>query len=904
MLKKPICFASSLALSLFFFGVHVNAAPKQADLADLVNPIVGTADGGNTYPGAVAPFGMMQLSPNWDNIGYFYTESKMHGFVVNLMSGDGLGDEGQVLMTATTGPVKFDRASTDYTFDHQHESASAGYYQVLMQPSSINAELTTLTRTGYARFTFPAGQQRNILLPISYANNEVSDAHVHVVDTSTVTGDITSHVFNGPVGFTKVYFAMEFSKPFETYGTWTGATKTDGSVDASKEGSRAPVVGFYGSYSPSKSKQEVDVRIGMSYVDVQGALDNLKAEMPTNSTFEHYHGFAVAAWNKELSVIDVEGGTSEHKKIFYTALYHAFLAPEISEDVDGRYRGYDDKIHTLDPGHQHYYECFSGWDIYRTEFPLLGIIEPTRAQDMAQSIVDMANQLGYIDRWPQLNRPTGCMNGDPLAICVTNIWNAGLHNFDVNTAFQSFWKQSQFGDPLSHISVYQGVEEEPVGITLNSDIGVSDALEYCESFAALGHLANSLGKTDEANFLYGRAMQYRDFYNAGSGFFQKRNESGTWDTSYGGYTEGNKWIYLWFAPEDVAGLIDLVGGAQTFDKRLDQFFNENRYDATNEPDLQAPLLYDYINRPWKSQHIVAESADKYFSNTPGGLANGGNDDLGTMSAWYILSQLGIYFVDPGVPYVEVVTPRFPQAIIHLESPNGSKSPTFEIDAPNAGGANEYIQSATLNGTALNKTWFPESEILAGGAWNVTVGAQPNENWANSPADRPYSLSSGFTHVPNNSIRATIIGDGRSDADIWKYTIEKPADSWFQTNFDDTGWKSGAGGFGTADEGVTPRTDWNSNDIWMRKKFTLSSLIDNPEVQSYHDQGADIYINGVLIAHVGDYTHEYTPTTLTPEAKASLHVGDNVLAIHVTHAGDGRHFADAGLVDIGWPDSEK
>jgi predicted alpha-1,2-mannosidase len=896
--------AAVFFLMLFLgFRSITNASQSPVDLASLVNPFVGTDNGGDTYPGATAPFGMVQLSPNWDNNGYYYPESKMHGFVVNLLSGDGGANEGQVLLTATTGPLRVDRPSTDFSFDHQHESASAGYYQVLMKPWGINAELTALTRAGYARFTFPAGIQRNIILPISYANNPVTSSHVHLVDSSTVTGDVTSDAFYGP-GHITIYFVMKFSQPLDDHGTWTDANMSDDSADAAQPDQSSSVIGFYGSYLPSLSPTSIDVRIGISYVDTAGAINNLNAEMPVNGTFEHYRAESKSLWNKELSKIDVEGGSAVHNKIFYTALYHALLAPQVADDDDGRFFGFDNKIHTVDPGHAHYYETFSGWDIYRTEIPLLTIIEPTRVQDMAQSIVDMSTQLGYIDRWPQLNQATDTMNGDPLTICLAHIWNDGLHNFDMPTAYQAMWKQSQFGDPHSHIGVYQGGAEESGGVTLNGDVSVSSALEYDESFTALGHLAESLGKQEDANFLFGRAEQYRDMYNPASRFLQKRNADGRWDGSFGGYTEGNQWIYLWFVPEDVQGLVDLLGGTQNFDKRLDQFFSESRYDPTNEPDLQAPFLYDYVNRPWKTQHIVSETADQCFTNMPGGLAGGGNDDLGTMSSWYILSQLGFYFVDPGMPYVEVATPRFPKAILHLSAPNGGKLSSFEIDTPNAGGTNEYIQSASLNGVPLTKTWFPESTILNGGTWAVTVGAQPNENWASSPYDRPYSLSTGFFHVPSQPNFTTDVPDGRTSAEIWKYTTDQPEDGWYRPSYDDREWKSGASGFGTDDVGVAPRTVWNTDDIWLRRLFSLPAGFRAPEVVFYHDQSGEVYINGILAAQIDGFTHAYDPVALPDDVRATLHVGQNTLAVHVNHPGDGRHYADAGIIELTWPDDEK
>lgn len=842
----------------------------------------------------------MQLSPNLENNGYYWSNTHMHGFVVNLMSGDGGDNEGQVLMTATTGPVHVERADTDFQFDHQHESATAGYYQVMMQPWGVNAEMTTTTRCGMLKYTFPAGKQANILLPLSYANNPTLSADVHYIDSQTITGHVTSQAFYGEHQGIPVYFVMKFSKPFDTHGVWTNGKITPNAGEAAQN-DRKMVIGFYGSYSSSAKPQDVEVRIGMSYVDVNGAIANLQAETP-NGDFAHYKSLASQAWNKELALIDVEGGTLTHRRIFYTALYHALISPTIFDDVDGRYTGFDGKIHTVPAGHKHFYATFSGWDIYRSQVPLLGIIEPERSGDMAQSIVEMAKQLGYIDRWPQLNQPCAVMNGDPLTICLANFWNADVRNFDMETAYQFMWKQSQFGDPHAHIDVYQGFDEEKKGTTINSSASVSSAQEYNVAYAALGHLAEKLNKPEDANFLLGRAAQYRQMYNPSSGYFQGKNSNGVWDATFGGYTEGNRDIYLWFTPHDVQGMVDLMGGTQTFDKRLDNFFDKNLYDPTNEPDIQAPFLYDYINRPWKTQHIVAQTADRCFTDAPGGLANGGNDDLGTMSSWYLLSQLGFYPVDPGVPYFEVCTPRFTRTILHFGSSPSAKQ--FVINAPAAASENEYIQSAVLNGVPLTKPWFDEAAILSGGNWTVDVASTPNPQWAASPFDRPYSLSSGFNHLPQNPILKSLIATGKEEAVIWRYTETKPTDEWFKSSFDDTSWKTGPAGFGTEDEGVTPRTPWISDDIWMRRTFTLPSWSHTLAIIAYHDQDLDVYLNGVLATHIDGWTHSYDPLPIAPSALAALKPTQNTIAVHVHHPGDGRHFADVGLADLGWPDSEK
>jgi predicted alpha-1,2-mannosidase len=900
-----IAFLLPLLLASSFCFHSAAAGQPGPDLASFVNPFVGTDKGGNTFPGADSPFGMMQLSPNWGNNGYYYPQTKMHGFVLNLMSGNGGENEGQVLFTATTGPVKIDRASTDYNFDHQHESASAGYYQVQMQPTGINAQLTTLTRAGMARFTFPSSVQSNIVLPLSYANTPVTSSSVHMIDSHTIAGQVSSFAFQHAKTAITVYFVMSFSKPFSNYGTWSGTTMTDGSSSAAQTSATDPVIGFYGSYPASVKPRTVDVRIGMSYVDEQGAINNLKTEIPDGTKFDKVKAESAQAWDKELSLIDVEGGTITHNRVFYTAMYHAMLAPMIGDDEDGRYMGYDEQIHNVDTGHAHFYETFSGWDIYRTEIPLMSIIEPVRTQDMAQSIVDMAKQLGYIDRWPQLNAATGCMNGDPLTVVLANIWSAGLHNFDIATAYQYMWKETLAGDPHSHINVYQKLTEEQSGVTLNDDVSVSSALEYDESFAALGHLAEELGKSDDANYLYGRAFQYRDMFNVETGFLQARSADGAWDPTFPGYTEGNKWIYLWFVPEDVQGLVDLVGGTTTFDSRLDEFFDNKYYDPTNEPDLQAAFLYDYIDRPWKSQHVVAETADQCYSDSPGGLAGGGNDDLGTMSSWYILSQLGFYFVDPGIPYVEVCTPRFPKAILHLSSPNGTKSSTFEIDAPAATPTAEYIQSATLNGVALNSPWFSETQITGGGTWYVVVGDQPNQTWAASPSQRPYSLSCGWGSIPPNASLTTVVPDGRTGAYDWKYTTDQPADNWYATSFDDSTWQTGQGAFGSGHQDFTPRTNWDTPQIWLRRTITLPANVQSPAIDLFHDQDADVFLNGVFVKHLSGWSNGYEPVGIPPAALQTLHAGQNILALHVVRLGDwGAHFADAGIATVVWPDDNK
>jgi predicted alpha-1,2-mannosidase len=881
----------------------LGATSARADLASCVNPFVGTENSGDTYPGAQAPFGMVQLSPDLRVQGYYYNQLTMHGFGLTLMSGPGGGNGGTPFFTATTGPVEPDEAKYSYTYDHAHEAASAAYYRVLMQPSGINAELTATTRCGLARFTFPAGQPGNVLLPISFANVPTYHSQVDRIDDHTLTGQVSSRPFYGAGKPIVIYFAMTFDQPFAAHGSWINGQLTAGSDHVEQPGEHTKV-GYYVSYPAQAAPRAVTVRVGLSYVSVDGAMNNLKTEVG-DAKFDDVHAQTVAAWNRELARIEVEGGTELHRRIFYTAMYHALLFPSIFDDCDGRYIGYDDVVHTVPAGHQHIYANYSGWDIYRSEWPLLTLIEPDRVADMAQSIVAMYQQLGYIDRWAEANRPTGVMNGNPLTICLVHAYQAGVTNFDINTAYEGMLKSATPTQTNGQPRRYEGLEDKG-GKVLTATANVSTAQEYCLSFADLGQLAQKLGKTDDANFLFGRSMEYRSFFNPATGFFTPRQADGSWGIADGssGFCEGNKFIYLWFVPHDVQGLVDLLGGSDTFEKRLDQFFGleksgegQGHYDATNEPDLQAPFFYDYINRAWKTQSVVARTADSVFTDAPGGLAGGGNDDLGEMSAWYILSQLGFYPVDPGVPYYETCTPRFTKATLHLGP--GADAKTFVITAPAAAPDNVYIQSATLNGAPLTKTWFPQSAVTGGGSLDVTVGPEPNRQWAASPLDRPYSLSCGFSYFPPGMKEVPLAAVDKNGHPLWRYTTTSPGDKWNSPDFDDSHWSQGPGGFGTEDEGVHPATPWTSVEIWMRQSFDLKQFPSRAALRVYHDQGMEVYLNGQQIGQAGKFAHYYelirTFSIMDP-GPPLLHPGLNVLALHFYHRPDpGRHYADAQFV---------
>ena len=742
--RKALGTAGLLLLAVFvglLSPAPIAAAANATPLIHLVNPFIGTASGGNTFPGATLPFGMAQLCPDMSpkrvNGGacYVYTLHHIDGFSMTHLSGTGCTNFGDVFFTATTGPLKTRAAQYHFSYSHKNETALPGYYQVFEKTWGVNAQLTTTLRCGMARFTFPAGKTANIIVPISHVMTNLSfPCHLKFVNHRLLTGYVTSDVFCSAWPPLPVFFAMQFSKAPKQLGMWKGGKISPGKMLANMK-TQKPAIGAYVTYAASSRPQTIEVRVGISYISAKGALRNLKGEMKSWN-FNRYRSTAEAVWNKALSVIKVSGGSHNHRVTFYTALYHALLNPTVFNDIDGRYIGYDNKIHHVAPGHKYMYANFSGWDIYRSEVPLLTVIEPKKLADMAQSIVEMAKQSGIIGRWPAANRPGAVMVGDPLSIVMATTWNAGIHNFDIKRAYTAMLHMAK----LHHAKHFA------------ASCNVASAEEYDVAFAALAGIARQLHHFREAAILTEWAQQYRVMYNPLTRFMQPRLANGAWvpifeKTTWGPhYVEGTAWEYIWLVPQDVAGLVDLLGGNRPFCHRLDKFFNDNHYDAGNEPDLQAPFLFDYACEPWRTQAVAAAEADRCFTNTPGGLAGGGNDDCGEMSSWYVLSQLGLYMVDPGRPNTtwELCTPRFRKAVIKLGAPYAKG--TFTITAAHAGGSNMYIHSTQLNGQPLNKPWIFSSAVVAGGTLHETLGKRPDKQWASAQAEVPPSMS---TDTPAN-----------------------------------------------------------------------------------------------------------------------------------------------------------
>jgi predicted alpha-1,2-mannosidase len=725
--------------------------------AQKVNLFIGTGkgpgDSENLFPGAVMPFGMVQFSPDTEDkgFGYHYYQDEIKGFSMTHMSGVGCPNEGEVFLTATTGPVVTQEADFESPYSHDQESASPGYYQVLLKRWGVNAELTATDRTGMVRFTFPAGKAANVLLPISHTLNNTMGAQVHVEGDRTIEGYVENQAFCGNKQTYKVYFVMTFDRAFGGFGTWNGTASPVADDRVATETSHGQRIGAYATWPSSAQSQTVTAQIGISYVDLEGARNNLKTEAAGRS-FQEIRDSATTAWNRALRVIDVSGGSETNERVFYTALYHSLLMPSIFNDADGRYLGFDNTIHRVKPGHLIYCN-YSGWDIYLSEMPLLALIEPKRMEDMAESVALMYEQGGWIGRWPQINLYTNVMAGSPLTAIVSTAWLDGLRDFDVNAAWDGMFRDATEapakGKPyvgqegMQWINTIHYVPNDKVSYGSVSQIQ-EDAIAY----ASLYRMAKAMGKTDAAKSLYARALYYRNVFDSEDRFFRPRNADGSWVPNFDpaqeehGFIEGSGWHYQWLEPSDLAWVVKAMG-PELFNQRLTAFFDYKTpgwygqyYNPYNETDLEAPFEFNFSGRPWETQRVVRRVLRENYPDTPDGIP--GNDDCGEMSSWAVMSMMGFYSVDPASLAYELSSPVFPKVMIHLRAPYTGK--TFTIETSPDPESTPYIQSVTLNGTAHAHNWIAFHDMSDGGAMKFVLRASPNKAWGAAKGDAPPSLS--------------------------------------------------------------------------------------------------------------------------------------------------------------------
>ena len=751
---------TGLALSLLFALQATGRAAEKA-LVDAINPMIGaiTLGGygghglGKTFPGAATPFGMIQLSPDTitggDNgPGYSHHHETIEGFSFTHMSGIGwYGDLGNFQVMPTTGPRQLDRDQAKSPFSHDREQASAAYYRVDLLRYGITAELTAAPRAGIIRFTFPQSETSRIQIDLGrrIGQKERWLAHsrqsVRVVDDHTIEGFMACSEKdggwghgNGHVNFTQ-YFCAAFSKPLQRFGVWDKDRVLEGL--RSYEGTNT---GFFAEFATRKD-EPVLMRAGFSYVSAEGARANLAHDIP-DFDFEGVRTRSRGLWAAALAGVDCEGGTDAEREIFATALYHCMIDPRSTSDIDGHYIGADGQPHRAQ-GFV-YRSIFSGWDVFRSQFPLLTLIRPDVVNDEVNSLVQLAQLSGrnYLERWELLNAYSGCMIGNPAVSVIADAYEKGIRNYDVEEAYRQCKNTvEKFGNG-------------PKGFTPG---GLSTTLEYAYSDWCAGRLAESLKKETDAAEFYRRSMAYTNIWCPEVSWLRARDKDGAWTkwegkTKHGqGCVESNPYQQGWFVPHNVQGLINLMGEdffvqelTAFFDKTPEDFLWNDYYNHPNEPCHHVAFLFNYVGRPWLTQKWTRTICKKAYGTGVRGLC--GNEDVGQMSAWYVLAAAGLHPVCPGDNVYLITSPVFSKVSIRLD-PAYYKGGTFTVAAKNNSADNLYIQSATLNGKPFERPWITHQEIAAGGALELQMGPQPNTAWGASREQRPPSFSTQKTKAP-------------------------------------------------------------------------------------------------------------------------------------------------------------
>ncbi len=776
------------------------APAAAADPAALVNPLNGTLGPGFPSVGAGLPFGMIQPGPDTslpdgsqdpvDYTGYSYQDPDIRGFSLTHFDGAGIQLAGDLPFMPTTGQVDVsDPAGNASPFSHASETAQPGYYAVTLVRSGVRTELTGTVRAAEMRFTFPSTAQANILAEVSQSINGAHPGSVTVLGDNELQGWV-----NSDVGY-RLYFDAVLDRPFSASGTWTGGTLSPGAKTASGN-----PVGAYLTFDTTQNPT-VTMRVGISYVSQSGASANLAAEIPAGRSFDAVRRAARAAWDRRLSDVAVTGGTGGEERTFYDNLYRSLLLPSVFDDADGRYLGFDGQVHQVAPGH-HQYTNLSLWDVYRSQLPLLDLIEPRVAHDVLVSLIQDADQNdGVIPRWVQANIDRGIMGGDSGSAALADGATEGLLTASQTrealsllvhqaTTLPPVWPREHLDDYLKYGYIPNDLD----------GIGTSKTLEYNIDDNAVAQLAQALGDTADAAPLEARAGYWRHLVDPSDHFIRPRNSDGTWAnstevtdptgiTGYSagsipasspdledGYQEGTGWQYLWSVPQDVAGLAQAIGGQSVAVRRLDRFFSTalnsplapavpavhqlsgffgvyfigNQYTSVNEPDLWAPWYYDWYGQPWKTQK-VARAEMAAYNQTPEGLP--GNDDAGEMSAWYVLAALGLYHTTPGVPMWALSSPTFPRAIVRM----GGRS--VYMDAPGADRARPYIHGLTLNGGSETRTYLTTCQLRQARVLTFRLGVAPDRSWGSEPGAAPPSESAPSAAVDACAARLALGGNG-------------------------------------------------------------------------------------------------------------------------------------------------
>jgi predicted alpha-1,2-mannosidase len=740
-----------------------------------VDTLIGTGTGGqtvgeiNNFPGASVPFGMVQYSPDTvDNYaGYDHANGQATGFSMTHAS-VGCAAFGDISMLPTTTPIGPEPWDASEQIAHDHTEAGVpGYYTVRFPATGVTAELTATTRTGVGRFSYPRNDKPARLYVRSggsLAGNSAASIEIGA-DNTTITGSATSGGFCGKDNVYTVYFVMKLSQPFKSYGTWDGY-----SVSAGARRAYSSYTGSSGGYVEYPAGSVLEVQTALSYVSVDGARANLVAE--GGARFDDVRAAASTRWSRTLSRIAVAGADADEVETFYTALYHSLLHPNTFNDVDGRYIGFDRDIHTVADGHTQYAN-FSDWDTYRGVAALHGLLFPEQASDMAQSLVNDAQQSGAFPRWALANAATAEMTGDSVVPLIVNLYAFGGKRFDtkaalhymVNAATQGGVGRNGYVErPAIATYLRRGYLPLTTPSCVDGSIpSASITLEWSVDDFAISQFADALGDSAAAAKFQNRAQYWQNLFNPTTRYISPRNAIGFFPEGPGvvqpaagcfsqlGFDEGNAEQYVWYVPQNVAGLVTALGGRTAVADRLDRFTkklnagpDEPYLWAGNEPGFGVPWLYNYVGQPWKTQQLVDRVRSELFTPTPDGEP--GNDDLGAMSSWYVWAALGLYPSTPGMPILTVNTPLFDRVVITL--PEGK---SMKISASGASGRNrmKYISGLTVDGQAIEQTYLPQSITHTGGELAFALSGKPNQVWGTAESSAPPSFGAGSLAVTVN-----------------------------------------------------------------------------------------------------------------------------------------------------------
>lgn len=714
------------------------------NIASYVDPFIGTGGHGHTYPGATVPFGMLQVSPvngisAWDWCsGYHYSDSIVAGFSHLSLSGTGIGDLADIIIMPVNKNVNLtnnptSRDSLDYTsrYTHKNEKATPGYYQLFLEDHNINVELTTSKRTAYHKYTFNQGDTQSLIIDLGFAINwdKATETAITVEDSTTISGYRHS---TGWAHNQKVFFVIKLEKPVVDYKLYANAVQQSGNAI---NGAKTTAQLFFN----ETSGNQLQAKVALSSVSVENAKQNLEKE---HFNFENIKTKSEKKWEEALSKIEVQTPVDSLKTIFYTALYHAQLAPVTFSDKNGQFRLENDSIVQA----QNYtaYSTLSLWDTFRAEHPLLTLIEPNKVSDIINSMLAYYSVKNRLPVWTLYGNETNTMTGYHSIPVITEAYLKGIRGFDAEKAFDAMKNTMMQND--RGLEYYKAYGYIPYHLL---DESVTITLEYAYDDWCVAQMAKALGKQDDYDYFNKRSLAYQYLFDNQTGFMRGKSQDGkSWNEPFDpkhsnhreqtDYTEGNAWQHSWFVPHNVDDFITLHGGNESFVKRLEQLFTESseitgdnisaditgligQYAHGNEPSHHIAYLFNHAGQPWRTQYWVRHILNTQYNTTPNGLS--GNEDCGQMSAWYVLSSIGLYPLNPASGIYEIGSPIFETSKIKLPNNN-----TFLIEAENVSDKNIYIQSATLNDKPFNQTSISHQEILKGGKLHFTMGPTPNKSW--------------------------------------------------------------------------------------------------------------------------------------------------------------------------------